>query len=490
MTAPVQSPQSGSGRQLLQNSLLLLGIEAGSKLLGLIFFILLARYLGARDLGLYATAVAWANLLVLLPKFGLETLVGREVGRRPTAALAYWRQLSLLKAGLMAVALLGLAGVFRLLFPAHWLLLWLLGSFVCAYSFLEFFNAFFRALGRAAGEVWGRLWFSCWNLGLGTLVLWRGGRLPAVAGTQFLSVLSSLAFAGWLLHRWIPRRAPVVLQESYPDLLRRAAPFAGITVALFCSNQAGVLLLSLLQPEKTVGYLAAGLRLFDNLTLLPAAVMGAFLPVASREYHRSLRAFVLTCRFTLKYLIILGAPVAAGLLALARSLVLVLYRQDFLPAAAVLQLLAPALLCSFWNYLGDHLLIARNREHRLVILAWLAAALHVGANALLIPRFAQLGAAAATLVTQAGYSMILLGQLWRYLGGRQLLGLVGRPIICASVMGVVVWWLQTWPLPLVIGGGAGIYLLLLGLTRTLSRQEWQYVQALWRREPVALPARG
>ena len=485
MKPPAVAP-SPANQQLVHNSLLLVGIEGVSKLLGLVFFVLLARYLGATELGIYAAALTWANFFILLPKFGLENLVQREVGRQPEAARDYWRRLGLLKAVLTGVALLGLGLTLRLLFQSQWLVMWFLGVFACAYSFLEFADTFFRAWGRASNEVLVRLWFSLSNLLLGAALLLAGGRLSAVALGQFLSVSSALLLAGWRFYRLAPASPEARLTPGYWALLRQAAPFAGIVAALFCSNQVGMLLLSVLQPETAVGFLAAGLRLFDNLTLLPAAVMGAFLPVASRQYRTSLRAFVLTCRYTWKYLFLLVAPLAVGLFCLARPLTLFLYRDEFLPTAWVLQLLAPALVCSFWNYLGDNLLIASNREGRLLALAWLAAAIHVGANLVLVPRYAYLGAAAATLLTQAGYSLILGWQLRRYWGRRQLWTLMGRPAACAAGMGLLVWWLQDLPVLLVVAGGALSYLALLVLSRTVTATEWTYLRMLWRWSPVAV----
>ena len=104
-----------------------------------------------------------------------------------------------------------------------------------------------------------------------------------------------------------------------------------------------------------MGYLAAGLRLFDNLTLIPAAVMGAFLPVVSRYYRTSVGAFTTTVRLTLKYLFVFSAPLAVGMICLAPQLTVFLFKDTFLPTARVLQILSLALIFSFWNYLGDRL---------------------------------------------------------------------------------------------------------------------------------------
>ena len=487
----MSSPSTPANTQLIRNSVLLVGIESGSKLLGLIFFILLARYLGAAELGIYAAAITWANFFVLLPKFGLENLVQREVGRSPEAAWAYWRQLGSLKAILTLAALAGLALTLMLAFPGAWPAMLLLGLFVCGYSFLELLNAFFRALGRAEFEVLSRLWFSLSNLGLGVPALIYDGRLLMVALAQGASVASAVALALILLRRLTPRSAAARQASlTYGESLRQAAPFAGIVAALFCSNQMGMLMLSLTATKEAVGYLAAALRLFDNLTLLPAAVMGAFLPVASRQYRTSLRAFTLTCRSTLKYLFILAAPLAVGLCWLARPLTLFLYREHYLPVVGLLQILSPALICSFWNYLGDNMLIARDQEGRLFVLAWLAAAIHIGANALLVPWLSAQGAAWAIAATQGSYCLILGGLLRRYWGLAHLFQLLWRPALSALLMGLLVWRVQEWPFPIVVVLGAAVYLVLLRLSGAITAAELADLKAVYRGLPQPAAAKS
>jgi O-antigen/teichoic acid export membrane protein len=65
-------------RLFLRNSILLLSAELMAKLLGVIFFVLVARSLGASQLGSYSFAVAIANLFVIAPRFGFDELVQRE----------------------------------------------------------------------------------------------------------------------------------------------------------------------------------------------------------------------------------------------------------------------------------------------------------------------------------------------------------------------------------------------------------------------------
>ena len=325
--------QSDSPR-LIRNSIFLLGIEIVTKLLGLIFFIFLARFLGAGELGLYAYAVTLANFFVLVPKFGFESLVQREVGRNHASAWQYFRALSTLKGILALLSLLALTGVAVFtLSPEEGQTVLLVGCFVFTYSFLEFVDAFFRALERAEFEVLVRLWFSLANLTIGFYLLYSGRGLKAVVMGQLVSVLTAVVIALVILHRVVLLVSNRLSAKGLWLYFINATPFAGIVAALFFSNQMGILIVSFFTHKTEVGYLAAGLRLFDNLTLIPAALMGAFLPVVSRYYRTSIGAFTTTVRLTLKYLFVFSAPLAVGMFCLSPQITVFLFKDAFLPTA-------------------------------------------------------------------------------------------------------------------------------------------------------------
>lgn len=114
-------------------------------------------------------------------------------------------------------------------------------------------------------------------------------------------------------------------------------------MALYLGNQIGIIILTAMGPKEEVGYFAAAIRLYDSLTLIPAAIMGAFLPVMSRLFTQSLAAFARTLRFTMKYLFILTAPLVVITVLLAQPIVVLLYREGFASSALALQVLGGAI---------------------------------------------------------------------------------------------------------------------------------------------------
>ncbi len=101
-------------------------------------------------------------------------------------------------------------------------------------------------------------------------------------------------------------------------------------------------------------------------------------------------------------------------------------------------------------------------------------------NLLLIPPYGYLGAAAASTITEAA---LFAGGWWLLRRNRVSLSIVGsiaRVLASAGAMGIVVYLIRSWPLPIVIILGAAVYLAALLLTRALNPEEWSIVRSGFR----------
>src|SRR5258708_7807870 len=57
--------------------------EFGARLLSTVFLLLLARIVGAAEFGVYATAFAFASVFMILVDLGTNSILTREIARRP-----------------------------------------------------------------------------------------------------------------------------------------------------------------------------------------------------------------------------------------------------------------------------------------------------------------------------------------------------------------------------------------------------------------------
>lgn len=462
-----------SFRPLLRNSALLVGIELASKGLGLVFFIILARYLGAGELGAYAFAMVLANFFAIAPRFGFDKLVQREIGRRGRLPRGYFLELTVLKA---AIALPAMGLVFLGLRFASPTLAgpgMVISAFVFGYGYLEFVNAVFRGLQRAEFEVVSRSVFSILNLCAGVAVLRHGGRLMGVALAQAASVSAAILAALILLRRFTVESRPDYGLERLRGHMRRAAPLGGVLVALYLSNQVGVLVLGVMADKTEAGYFAASMRVFDNLTLIAAALMGAFLPRASELYQRDRQEFSDAARLAMGQILMLAVPMGVGLAVLAEPIVLILYGTGFESSVPGMRILGVTLVFSYWNYVADSILIAMDRERALFRVTCATAVVHVASNLVLVHLISHVGAALSILVTQVFNSMLLGLSIRRTMSFKRLGMSMWKPALCAFAMGLSLLVLRHQHVLMLIPVGATLYLVGLWLTGSLDVREWR-----------------
>ena len=68
-------------RSILKNTFLLSVGQLSAKILGIIFVALLARSIGAEGLGIYSYAISLIAIFLILPSFGFDMLMVRELAR-------------------------------------------------------------------------------------------------------------------------------------------------------------------------------------------------------------------------------------------------------------------------------------------------------------------------------------------------------------------------------------------------------------------------
>jgi O-antigen/teichoic acid export membrane protein len=177
----------------------------------------------------------------------------------------------------------------------------------------------------------------------------------------------------------------------------------------------------------------------------------------ARAHPDRREAFELGLERSFTALALLGLPSTAGLIALAPPLVRALFGPRFAPAVLCFQLVAVTVPLKFAASTIGTGLTAANRQPERTLAAGLGAALGIGLNFALIPRFAHDGAAVAAV---AGDVAILVLS-WVYLrrtGYRLAVARLSlRPTIAAAITAVSLWFARGASLALTIPLGTAIF---------------------------------
>lgn len=240
----------------------------------------------------------------------------------------------------------------------------------------------------------------------------------------------------WLLVTYVrefglPRFA--VDRRLWWGMLVPALPIAASHLLTTINTNLDQVMLGLLRTETEVGWYAAAYRVLMAATIPWQIVHQAFLPslssaVGDREIMRArARPFATT-------LYALGFPIAAGGALLASDIVTI-FGSGYAPAGVPLVILMVSMAPMYIRIVFGVSLVAWDRQRAYTAVLAVGAALNVGLNIALIPRYGMTGAAVATLATEgvvaAGTAVLYHGSV-----GELHLGAFGRAVL-ATAVGVV-----------------------------------------------------
>jgi O-antigen/teichoic acid export membrane protein len=217
------------------------------------------------------------------------------------------------------------------------------------------------------------------------------------------------------------------------DFLRMAFVF-GLGSGLYTLySKIDVVMLERMVGQEAVGVYTAAYTLLENLEVVSIVFTAAFMPYVIRILMTSEERAFTDSRRSMCYLLLLGIPTAILLAVFAEPVVSLLYGSAFGSSAVVLRVIIPALPVKYAFAILAIYLIANNREITGLYSGALGVVLNVILNLFLIPRFAEMGAAVATAVTESVVLVLQFVFVLMYTG-RTLYPVNLRKILVANLL--------------------------------------------------------
>ncbi|MGB5050994.1 MAG: polysaccharide biosynthesis C-terminal domain-containing protein, partial [Caldilineaceae bacterium] len=470
--------EGDEARTVAKNSLVPMGLSLTNKAIDFAFAMLYVRLLGPEGTGKYAFVVAVYGFFEILSRYGLGTLLTRDVagdkgqasryltnvlGLRtilwlasmPVLALVtggYWYTGSIGVQEVQAIAIFGVAMLF-----ANW-----------ADAFSNLFYAYEKmeypaGLGSATALL---------KVALGALVLLLGWGFVGLAVVSLaMNVLQMLWLLllvrrtlfrpvwhwDWPLQRWM-------FGESGPLMINHLLATIFWRIDLW--------ILRPLAGAFSVGIYSASLKYLDGLNIIPSTFTFAIFPLMSRYAKRKgeglLRSYVLSVRL----LVLISLPLALTITALAEPLIYILGGAEFLNvpdtvillgreisyrggSALALQVIIWSIPIGFVNSVTQYVLIAVNQQRYLTRAFIVGVVFNVIGNLLVIPRFDYIGAAVVTILSEFS---LLLPFYWRvrgHVGRVDWPDLLWRPAVALGGMAGTIYGLAGVGVSVWLGVGLG-----------------------------------
>jgi PST family polysaccharide transporter len=463
--------------RVLHNTAALLGGRGISIVLSGGASIILARYLGSEKLGEFGAIYAYATLFGWLATFGIDTIMAREASidrNQATSILRTGVKLCLIFA--IGATILSLAIAPFVGYKGHL-------YFLLIFAVLEMLLLSPLRLPGVVFQVDLKQWYSAginllrqflWLL-LVVVLAWLQAPLVTVIVWRFV-VATLEAILIWGISRRFLSRLSEVRTDRARFYLASAAPMAFSALLASIYMRIDQVMLHNMVNDSTLGQYVAAVRVSEMFEMLPAALIASLVPVLSisAKDHAVFRSYL---DRTFRYFLVLACAICVVITTAAASIISLLYGRQFAGAAPLLAVLIWSEGSTFFGVVVVNAMVARNLQKYLLVPTAAGALSNVALNYYLIPRYAALGAAWATLISYSlAWFVVLL--VFRQTRPLVLQGL--RWAIPAFALALGTAWVVTFlPGSVLVKLAAGILLYAVGIgaTRVFGREDIEYARA-------------
>jgi|Deesub1362A_J573_1020465.scaffolds.fasta_scaffold00985_8 O-antigen/teichoic acid export membrane protein len=464
-----------TARRMINNSFALFLSRILTWLFGFALTIFLVRYLGDIDFGKLFFAISFTAILAILPHFGLDTLITREIAKEKGRAKTILFNAVLIQSFLGLFSYLLMIIIVNLLgYPRDTVLaVYIVGLYsilsIFTLSFRSVFQAFEMMEYPAVGNVVEKTVVTLLTI----FFLLKGYGLIMVTTVLFFGAVINFLWHLLFLKRIL--NLDLVIKDfdglQAKKLLFEAAPFFLVLVFGTIHYRIDAIMLSLMTNDAVVGWYGAAYRLFDALGFIRTILGIVIFPILCKYFVNSLKKFQKYVKKFLNLLIGTAIPISLGTFILSDRIIKLLYGESFAESIPVLQILSIALVFTYVTCILSAVIIVTNNQKKLALTAGFAAVLNPLMNLIAIPRFQHVGAAFTTLITEFFIMCLCFYFLPKGILNFKNFSVTAKALLAGTVMSIFLWILKDLNLIFLILTSFTIYSLFCWLLGVVSNDD-------------------
>jgi len=365
----------------------------------------LARLASAELLGQYATTITLITLFSTLARFGLPSLLIREIARNRESSgeIDNLVNAAIGLTTILSVAAIGLLLITSVLlnYPSVMFRACIVAGLALAIEAMAYMiEASFR--GREMME-WSAAIITIMEGSFMMLALITIPFQATIVWLMFAYLASrfiSLAAGIWIYQTRFGRLHPKIDKELWASLFKAGTPFAITNGLSSLYVRVDVVFLSHLTTNTIVGLYEAANNLTVRLNVLARTVNIALYPFLSSEFAKDKQSLQRYTARTIRLLVIPSVLIAAVLWTFGDLIVVMIYGDKFIAAIQAVKWLALIMPLKFIDTSLEVALSASNREGKRARAVLVAAFTNLLLNFLLIPKYHLMGAVYGTLITE------------------------------------------------------------------------------------------
>jgi O-antigen/teichoic acid export membrane protein len=455
---------------ILKNFKSLLFAQIISQIFGFFTVVYLARTMGASGFGIIVFAQTLLSYFGIISDLGITRLGTREVARNYDVVKDYVENVISIRIILTLIAfILVVIGTYlsdRVYISKLVIILFSLSLFANTIFVDWIFKGLEQMQYVAIANIIERVSYFV----LVMTIVDKNTNIIAVPLIYFVGNLLASAYLIYILS--VKIGVHLRLNYNYgiwKKFLYMSLPLALSNVMVRINNNIDTLFLGILKNDEIVGYYNAAYKIILVVFLVGGFYVTAIFPSASRLFHNSIKELEKLLNISVRLLMLIGIPIAFGGVLLAKQIITSIYGQRFVASVDAFQVLCIYIPLSFVTMVYADTLIACDMQKDYAVGMAISATMNIAFNLLLIPSYGMVGAATATIISEAvlfTYSYFRLKRLLQVGFIKQFrIPIVSSVVMCSLLIYV------HYSIVVMISLGAITYLIALVLLKGITLSE-------------------
>jgi len=329
------------------------------------------------------------------------------------------------------------------------------------------------------------------SLGLMLYVVFYGFSTDSETGFYMFLVAGVIGNLAMLLSTsyFVRKITPIEYRfdlDLWKEVLIKSLPYGLALILNSIYFRIDSILISFIRDPEEVGVYGVAMKMLEHFAILPLYFMNAVLPVLTKAVKEKSEKYKKIIGYAFDFLAAMSIPMVVGGVVLAFPIIFIISSPEYLSrlpegfygSDIALQILIFALLFQFLNVLFAFILIAINKQSKLLYINGAVVIFNIVTNIIFIPEYGFRGAAVTSVISE----LLILIATWitakRYLDFSINLKNLVKITFSALVMGAAIYYLQpfmyeiaqAWGVLLLIPTGVVIYIAMLLITKTIDRE--------------------
>jgi O-antigen/teichoic acid export membrane protein len=246
------------------------------------------------------------------------------------------------------------------------------------------------------------------------------------------------------------------------------------------------ILISIIRGQEEVAIYGVAMKMLEHFAILPLYFMNSVLPVLTKAIKENTDKYKKVISYAFDFLAALSIPMVVGGVILAFPIIFIVSTPEYLSRLSegfygsdiAFQILIFALLFQFLNVLFSFILIAVNKQTKLLYINAACVVINLITNLIFIPKYGFRGAALTSVFSEFFILIATFIAAKQYLQFNINLKNLGKIILSSAAMGAAIYYLQpitysfvqNWNILLLIPIGILVYLAMLFVTGTIDKE--------------------